>query len=1440
MGICRRLTMLVAVAISTAPAGATHGRELSHAYNKTAMTLNASAAFTDEHHESMAASSLIVGGVALALCVISSLWASQHAGEVDHDSRVKAMCLCISIVSGISVFVCGGIYGTVTNILSEKKSLSIFCASIGELDMDRCKRAQQVHSLCGTNFTVPTQNADGTIAELLFDFRTSLYSEVEETSTEDYEILAFRIECRSMDESYGGTAVAKCQISRGTNTNQPDVSKSQERWMASNQCVRTCHAGSQTRGSTSSQALALPVSSIGGETSWATCDGRSSDSNRFAVLTCGANSLLEHADCCMDGHGCCQGRTSPTEARPITDQAALLTRILSFNASSVAPSLITHLNATNSIFSSLIATRRDTPATLAAVPTWPNARGASSSFAPCEAVSPLLSSRTSNLSSLPLATCASDGVWEAAFECTDTCQRPAGSFLINLAPECSAHSACANAGYEGICCGDRARDELGGEKCCCFTDLMDVGGFENGLRRLLFWGCAVVGAFGFVALFFGGREAANLLGSPTEIVTAALLSSDVQDVTKRWAANPIGLAVAAACCIQCPSDGRKGSIYFPSPLLFGFFIFVAVLTILAYLTAFLSILVLFEALCLVTVIFIFMHCLGYARTLGKTDNAVHPEPSAIVKKAKDARKHAKALARSASSLREAGATSLRILQGVATTLGIVFETLIGSVVRVLFDVLLLYSDLAIALPAFGINVPPLRIPFFIPDFFSILFNLQLPALPNLIPNLLFWLGGIFETLLSLKASMASNLVVQNDYVNDIFDIALLVFFFCVVLFLATPLQTETSFTGPLKGLDILARLQYWRRTDKLTRLDANDDGHVSARELFGACVVLLWGAVVRLLSSSIFILLQALALVSRSNIYSFLQRWSVEKHQRDAATVEASIDDTSRMKNLEGFGALVFTQLYLLLIVTSGVALWLAALAGAFHRTLAKDGSFLGIFLTSPLQLWPAINVITVGRWGNPAAKLGYTRYAVDERAEELVAARYSSGPPDPACAKFNRTAAKRAVKGATSKWISLLLQVPPMTVFFGKLSEYANEGELDVEVAMDHALDTALAVLRKLVGLLKFALVISGVFILEATSDAAAAGLAVLPASMGLAFVGALTEVFADYRKSDDAEEEDTDAEEQGAEEDGADVAVALADDAETEEVEEDGEEITSENLAATLAGLVKAADGKKLPPALRRRLIAIARPKLETKLQSGSLRKCRLAFETIAPVLELIDSPAKLEAAFEDPSILLDDIINIGGDAALGILIARAEEPLSKPLAKIGLEFEDVEPVLGLIDSMEKLQQAVTEPEAFLEELQQEGGAIGMRIALVNAKKALSMPLEKAGLDWEDVESAIEAIDSIEELQQAVADPDALFDKLEQVGGTAATKVAKKRLLARLKTLLEAGLKKLGRTWDDVDKALAAVEDVEALRSLLAEPDALLERLGNGEPLVPPAEDA
>ena len=291
---------------------------------------------------------------------------------------------------------------------------------------------------------------------------------------------------------------------------------------------------------------------------------------------------------------------------------------------------------------------------------------------------------------------------------------------------------------------------------------------------------------------------------------------------------------------------------------------------------------------------------------------------------------------------------------------------------------------------------------------------------------------------------------------------------------------------------------------------------------------------------------------------------------------------------------------------------------------------------------------------------------------------------------------------------------------------------------------------------------------------------------------------------------------------------------------MEEDGEEITSENLATTLAGLVKAADGKKLPPALRRRLIAIARPKLETKLQSGSLRKCRLAFETIAPVLELIDSPAKLEAAFEDPSILLDDIINIGGDAALGILIARAEEPLSKPLAKIGLEFEDVEPVLGLIDSMEKLQQAVTEPEAFLEELQQEGGAIGMRIALVNAKKALSMPLEKAGLDWEDVESAIEAIDSIEELQQAVADPDALFDKLEQVGGTAATKVAKKRLLARLKTLLRAGLKKLGRTWDDVDKALAAVEDVEALRSLLAEPDALLERLGNGEPLVPPAEDA
>merc|ERR1719326_1577720 len=140
------------------------------------------------------------------------------------------------------------------------------------------------------------------------------------------------------------------------------------------------------------------------------------------------------------------------------------------------------------------------------------------------------------------------------------------------------------------------------------------------------------------------------------------------------------------------------------------------------------------------------------------------------------------------------------------------------------------------------------------------------------------------------------------------------------------------------------------------------------------------------------------------------------------------------------------------------------------------------------------------------------------------------------------------------------------------------------------------------------------------------------------------------------------------------------------------------------------------------------------------------------------------ELQEAAADPAAFFEKLATeVGGPAAKKMLIAKLK-PRAKPcLKRQGLTFEDVLPALEMIDSMEELQEAAADPAAFFEKLATEvGGPAAKKMLIAKLKRVATPYLEKQGLTFEDVLPALEMVDSPEELQEAFWDPEAFFEKL------------------------------------------------------------------------------
>ena len=152
--------------------------------------------------------------------------------------------------------------------------------------------------------------------------------------------------------------------------------------------------------------------------------------------------------------------------------------------------------------------------------------------------------------------------------------------------------------------------------------------------------------------------------------------------------------------------------------------------------------------------------------------------------------------------------------------------------------------------------------------------------------------------------------------------------------------------------------------------------------------------------------------------------------------------------------------------------------------------------------------------------------------------------------------------------------------------------------------------------------------------------------------------------------------------------------------------------------------------------------------------------AWEDALPVIEATAGVERLQQALEDPETFLTSILSMVGPIAKKMAAAKLRPALEALVAKQGLEWADVGPALELMDSVEELEAALDDPEAFVAGLLSAVGPVGQRIALAKLRPKLEPLLaSRHAMSWEDALPALELVESIAELEAALEDPAALL---------------------------------------------------------------------------------
>ena len=108
---------------------------------------------------------------------------------------------------------------------------------------------------------------------------------------------------------------------------------------------------------------------------------------------------------------------------------------------------------------------------------------------------------------------------------------------------------------------------------------------------------------------------------------------------------------------------------------------------------------------------------------------------------------------------------------------------------------------------------------------------------------------------------------------------------------------------------------------------------------------------------------------------------------------------------------------------------------------------------------------------------------------------------------------------------------------------------------------------------------------------------------------------------------------------------------------------------------------------------------------------------------------------------------------------------------LLEWGVAWEDVLPALELVDSIKDLQQALSTPSDWLKRFAKANESFAKQMAIAYLRPKLEPLLLQHHLVWADVMPVLKMIDTVQELKQACAEPDLFMLELTTAADPAAS---------------------------------------------------------------------
>ena len=210
------------------------------------------------------------------------------------------------------------------------------------------------------------------------------------------------------------------------------------------------------------------------------------------------------------------------------------------------------------------------------------------------------------------------------------------------------------------------------------------------------------------------------------------------------------------------------------------------------------------------------------------------------------------------------------------------------------------------------------------------------------------------------------------------------------------------------------------------------------------------------------------------------------------------------------------------------------------------------------------------------------------------------------------------------------------------------------------------------------------------------------------------------------------------------------------------------------------------------------------------------------VLPALELVDSTRELKEALADVEAFMERLLNTVGEAAVKMAIARLRPKLQPVLSKYDLEWADLQPALELVNDVDELKNALDDVNAFIEKLSLTVGDAAIKVAIAKLHPKLRPFLAKHSLEWADVKPALELLDT-KRLCSALEQPEAFFTELTSAAGPAVQKM----MIAKLRPRIRPYLSKYNLEWDDVLPVLTQVDEIDELKQALKSPEDFLMRL-------------